>query len=351
MKTMDEIYGEMMEAFSSRTGLAVSQSGDLAVRMQAVAAQLHALYLQGEWTRRQCFPQSAEGEYLDAHGQLRGVSRREATRAQGTLRFYSDGEHTAPLDIPLGTVAMTAGLVRFETTQEAALPVGESWVDVPAQAAQAGAAGNAAARSVVTMAVAPAGVTECTNPQPFTGGMDREEDEEFRARVLETYARPSNGANAAFYAQTAMAFEGVAAVQVLPRSRGVGTVDVVVAAPAGTPEEELLEEIRQTFDTAREIAVDVEVLPPETAQVDVTVTLTAAAGRDGEAVAQQVRQTLLDYFDGTLLGKSVLRAKLGSLIFAVDGVENYVLSAPAQDVAGEEGVLPVLGTLQVEVGP
>ena len=50
---------------------------------------------------------------------------------------------------------------------------------------------------------------------------------------------------------------------------------------------------------------------------------------------------------GQLLGKPVLLAELGSRIYAVEGVENYHLTAPAEDIAGEDGVLPVLGTLSV----
>lgn len=48
-----------------------------------------------------------------------------------------------------------------------------------------------------------------------------------------------------------------------------------------------------------------------------------------------------------LLGQSVLRAQLGALIFGVEGVENYALTAPAADVAAAVDELPQLGTLTV----
>ena len=54
------------------------------------------------------------------------------------------------------------------------------------------------------------------------------------------------------------------------------------------------------------------------------------------------------WFSGGLLGKNVLRAKLGNLIYAVDGVENYELVLPGQDVAVQRGQLPVLRSLTVE---
>ena len=47
----------------------------------------------------------------------------------------------------------------------------------------------------------------------------------------------------------------------------------------------------------------------------------------------------------------MLLARLGSLIYGCDGVENYAVSAPAADLAVDADELPVLGTLSVEEMP
>ena len=57
-------------------------------------------YGQAEWTRRQCFPQTAEGEDLDKHAKLRGVTRRMATRSVGTVRFYVDQARDTDTEVP-----------------------------------------------------------------------------------------------------------------------------------------------------------------------------------------------------------------------------------------------------------
>ena len=72
MKTVDEIFGEMLVCFGERTGMEVDQGCDLAVRLYAAAAQIYALYLQADWVARQAFPQTAEGDYLDLHAQRSG---------------------------------------------------------------------------------------------------------------------------------------------------------------------------------------------------------------------------------------------------------------------------------------
>ena len=351
MKTIDEIYREMLACFGEETGLEPREGTDLSARMYALAAQVYALYVQADWVTRQAFPQTAEGEYLDYHAQLRSLERKPALPAQGTVRFTAGEAAQSDRAIPEGTVCMTAGLVRFATTQAAVLPAGELTVDVPVQALEPGTAGNVSAQTVVSMAVAPMGIASCTNPQAFAGGADGEGDEELRARILDTFRRLPNGANAAFYEQGALSFDQVAAASVLPRSRGVGTVDVVVATGSGQPDEDLLEQLQDYFEQRREIAVDVQVKAPTPVTVNVAVQVKAKGGWDKTQVLDQVEEALEGWFDGKLLGQDVLLARLGSLIYGCDGVENYAVSAPAADLAVDAGQLPVLGTLSVEEMP
>lgn len=351
MKTIEEIYNAMTADFAARTGMEASGSGDLAARLYAVAAEIYSLHVQAEWVARQCFPQSATGEYLDRHAALRGLSRREAKKAEGSLHFSVDSSLSTDLTIPAGTICMTAGLIRFETTQEAVLAAGQTWTQAAAQAVEAGTAGNVGAGSVLSMAVAPVGVGRVTNPAPFTGGVDQEEDEALRKRVLESFQRLPNGANAAFYQQGALSFPQVAAAQVIPRSRGVGTVDVVIATASGLPDADLISQVQAYFEQRREIAVDVSVQAPVPKDVDVTVQIKAKEGRDPALVQQRTEGALTNWFSGDQLGRDVLRAELGKVIFEVEGVENYTLTAPATDVNVAVGELPRLGVLTVEAMP
>ena len=348
MKTMEELYREMLAAYRERTGLEPDAGCDLAVRLYALAAQVYALQVQGDWVARQAFPQTAEGEYLDRHALMRGLERKEEAPARGVVRFIAGEVSEKARTIPRGTVCMTAGLVRFETEEEGVIPAGELWAEVPVRALLSGTGGNVAAGAIVEMAVAPAGVVSCTNPRPCTGGCAREGDEALRARVLDTYLRLPNGANAAYYQQEALSFDGVAAAAVIPRPRGIGTVDVVVAAPGGMPGEELLEELRDHFAARREIAVEVGVRAPAEVTVNVTAKVAPADGVTAEEAAAKAEQALRGWFDGRGLGRRVLRAKLGDLIYNCGGVENYVLVSPAADIEVAEDQLPVLGTLTVE---
>ena len=348
MKTVDEIYGELLASFGKRTGLEPREGCDLSARMYALAAQVCALYVQADWVLRQAFPQTAEGDYLDAHAQLRGLARKRATAAQGMVRFTAGEKADAPREIPKGTVCMTAGLVRFETERAGVLEAGALTADVPVRALEAGEAGNVSAGAISSMAVAPMGIASCTNPQPCGGGSDGEGDEVLRERVLGTFKRLPNGANAAFYEQGALSFDQVAAAAVVARPRGVGSVDIVPATMSGLPDKELLDQLQAYFEERREIAVDLKVRAPRTAVVNITVQVEAREGWDRAEVLSRVERAVREWFTGRLLGQDILRAKLGSLIYDCDGVENYAISAPAADLRVDSDVLPMLGTLRVE---
>ena len=350
MITLEEIYQGLAAEFRAQTGKTAGGSSELAVRFYAVAAQIYSLYVQGEWTRRQCFPQTAIGEDLDKHAKLRNITRRQAAKATGTVRFYVDQPQETGTEISKGTVCMTAAGVRFLTTQTVVVEAGKLYAEAPVIADEAGAAGNVGANAIVFMALPPVKIVACANPEPLTNGLDEEGDEELRARVLATYQRLANGANNAFYRQAAMSFDEVAAVMVLPKHKGVGTVGVVPAAQGGVPSDKLLEEMQAYFDRVREIACEVTVIPPEVERVDLELELWAREDRDFNTVAGAVERTLTGWFNGERLGQPLLRAQLTSLVFGVDGVANCVFVKPEADLPLNSMTLPVLNELKLVRG-
>ena len=347
MKEWTEIYEQLRGTFAQRAGFVPSEGCDSAVRLYALAAELQSLLMQADWVLDQSFPQTAQGTYLDYHAETRGITRGAAEKAAGVIRFAAADKVTAACPIEKGTVCMTAEGVRFETTEDAAIAVGSQWADVPAQAVEAGAGGNVIAGTVTLLSAMPVGVVQCTNPAAFSGGCDAESDEALRGRVLASYQRLPNGANAAYYEQEAMRYPGVAAAKAVGRARGIGTVNVVIATHAGVPDAALLAAVETDLQKKREIAVDVKVLAPAVETVAVTAALKAAPGytfAEAKAGAQSALEAL---FTGELLGKSVTTARLLTLLCGVEGVENVHLTAPAADVAVGSTELPMLGTVTI----
>lgn len=346
-RTIDEIYEEMLAVFRDVSGYLPSTSCDLAARLYAAAAQIQGLYLQAQWLLDQSFPQTAQGVYLDQHAQLRGISRGTATCATGKLRFGISNLVSSDLTIGSGTVCVTAGGIRFATTDNAVLKAGMLYVDVPAAALEPGRQGNVAANTVTIMAAMPVGIKACTNPEAFSGGDDDESDEALRERLMDSYRRLPNGANAAYYEQAALSRTGVAAAVAVRCPRGVGSVDLYVATDAGIPDQELLDELHAYLQEKREISVDLRVLAPATVPVNIDVRIRPAPGFSFDAAQAAVDQALRTVFTGALLGKEVTLAYLGHLLYNLDSVQNYQFTLPAADLAASPTVLPRLGTVTV----
>lgn len=347
MKMIDEIYGEMCGTYYEKTGVALNDGGDMAVRLYASAAQIYAVYTHLEWVRKQCFPQTAAGEALDCHAGMRGLVRTAAVKATGYIRFGVKEARDDDLEIPAGTLCVTAGLTAFKTTGAGLLKAGALYCDAAAEAVEAGESGNVSAGTITYMSVAPVGVSVCTNPERFLGGVEVESDNSLRERVLESYARLPNGANVAFYEKEVMSMANVGAVKVLPRARGIGTVDIVVSSTAGLPPEEMLEEIRARLQEIREICVDIEVLEPVKTPVDVSIELDISSEYTINEVSETLKTALESYFDGGILGEDILMARLGSIIYGVPGVLNYKILSPMGDISTEDSELPSLKSLSI----
>lgn len=114
----------------------------------------------------------------------------------------------------------------------------------------------------------------------------------------------------------------------------------------GGTDGELLAEVTQDLGEKREIAVDVQVLAPETKTVDITLELDAGDGNFDD-LRLRVEAVLRMFFSGRLLGHDVLLAELGSLVYGVEGVQNYRFHTPTEDLAASDAVLPVLGELTI----
>lgn len=346
-RTINSIYEEMLAVFREASGYLPSASCDLAARLYAAAAQIQGLYIQAQWLLDQSFPQTAKGEYLERHAQLRGLSRGIATCATGKLRFGLPAPVGSNLTVKSGTVCMTDTGIRFATTDTIILQAGQLYADAPAVALEPGKAGNVAANTVTIMAAMPVGIKACTNPEAFSGGDDAESDEALRQRLLDSYRRLPNGANAAYYEQTALSRTGVAAAVAVGRPRGVGSVDLYIATDAGLPDEVLLSEVDAYLQEKREISVDLRVLAPTVHTLDVSVAIQPAPGFTFAEAKASADAALRAAFTGAMLGKGVTLAFLGNLLYELESVQNYVFASPAADLEASPTILPRLGRVTI----
>lgn len=346
--TQAEIYQEMLETFQTETGYDIQETGDLAVRLHAAAAQILGLYHYGEYIYRQAFPQTAEEDNLDLHGQRRGIARLEARRATGTLEFSISSGLAVPLGISAGTVCLNGAGTAFETLEDCVILAGSTSVEVAAQAVETGPQGNAVAGSITVMQTPPDGVQAVTNPKGFGGGRDQETDEDYRKRILASYTGLNNGTNEAYYRELALSVDGIDGVSVVPRINGAGSVGLLVTADRGKVAQSALDELDELLEQRRELGIEVVVAEPENVAVAVTGSILPAAGWSLVQAQNRVTAALNEYMEHLAMGKTLYLAALCHSAMETGAIDNIVFTRPVGDVVPTANQKLVLGPVTLE---
>lgn len=136
---------------------------------------------------------SKYGSNLDQFTALFGMQRQQAQAATGYVTF-STGANPAvsTITIPAGVVLQSSSTsVQYTTTGSGTVSVGQTTSSaVPVQAVIAGSAGNTGAATITQMVgqLVP-GIVSVTNGAALTNGTDAEDDNSFKTRFKNTWAR------------------------------------------------------------------------------------------------------------------------------------------------------------------
>ncbi|MDR1946435.1 MAG: baseplate J/gp47 family protein [Desulfovibrio sp.] len=321
------------------------------VRASATAGAVDGLYHHQIWIARQILPDTADPEYLEQHAALRGITRKPATKAAGTLQLTLAQANISQFPAGLSAVLRELGTdgteteTRFVTTAPwPGGPVPEGGISLPCSAALPGAMPDYDDLPV-TLQSPPAGVMSDA-ALTLRGGSDVESNAELLARLLYYMRNPPGGGRATDYELWALEVPGVAFARCYPLRRGPGTVDVVITGGDGLPSDELVTAVQSHIDMRRPVACpDALVLAPVPVTVDVSalVRVDPYAGLLLPALTGSARAELALYFDGLAPGDGVVAAKLAAIILGVPGIGDVSLTAPAANVAPQAVYWPRLG--------
>lgn len=332
----------MEDKYCQLTGCKADDATDIGIRLKVLAGELANLLKIGNNLEQQLFATTSTGDYLDRHGNLLGINRKTAGRAKGSVVFSRDTPATNNITIPKGVVVSTSTEpgIFFETTEISMLKIGEKQVEVPIQATELGDQSNLAANMISVIVNAPPGITQVTNPSPISGGEPIESDNIYRERILAAFQNPSTNANAAFYEKLAHENQLVSSAKAIPCSRGVGTVDLVVAVKNKDQLTNVINQLRVKIMPQREVCVDLEVLPAIENFVDITVEIQVEDGYTLNGVSAETTKVITQFISDLQVGESLKLVALGKEIFSVNGIKNYRFILPKEDVfCGPQGII------------
>lgn len=350
---MREDYSKILERMKNEyrryAGYTPDDASDIGIRMKTLAGEIFSLESSIDFLKRQMFPTTATGKYLDMHAAQRQISRQGATPAKGKLMFAPERPLPYDFTVPAGTVcSVSDGSLRFVTDTDTVISAGTSYVLIDSHSEQGGSKYNIPINTVSSVVTYFSEAIYVGNLTPFSGGADAESDEELRARIAESYRNPSTGMNETYYKQLAMSVDGVFSASVRALTHGTGTVGVYVAARGKKVSDDVLAEVQAIMDMMRPICVTVFVESPELSPVNVKVTVSVCSGYNSEDVKKNVNTAIKNYFNSMGVGESFRLCGAGETIYHVPGVESYSFDTNVtKDSEGTPKILYTLGTLTI----
>ncbi len=278
----------------------------------AFAQEQAKYYLFASWLMNQQFVATATDEYLDYLAIDNGLERKEAKKATGTLIAKGSGV------LPIGS-RFSRGNIHYETTEEKTLTA--TGVIISAECVIIGEVGNASANTITETDVS--NVTEAINEHAFTGGREKETDDQLRARILKKLQAPTTSGNKYDYEKWALSVDGVGRVKVKPLINGAGTVGVyVLSSDLDVPSDEVITSVSEYIEDIKPIGASLIVNKAQTQSIDIEVTV--PSGVDSDEIKTSI-ENIIDAYLKFIAFKDVpylSYARVGDMIFN-SGVSDY----------------------------
>ena len=343
--TYNEIWERMTDKFEDMAGYQPERASDIGIRLKLLAGEIYSLCTEIDGIKKQMFPNTATGEYLDRHARQRGLSRIKGSKATGFVVFRLDTPLDHDITIPRGTVCSNSdGSLRYVTVNDDTIPRETSYKLIECEAWDSGERYNLGRGSVtVIMTYFSVGLS-ITNATSFIGGTDDESDEELRERIAQSYLNTPNGANEEFYINLAKSADGIQSATVTKTS--AGSLTVCVGGQGNVPSDEDYQNVHTVLNTHRPFGINLNVTRPELVTVNVTAEIDIKSGYNANEVIANATVVVTNFFNRLAVGENVKLAALGKALYETDGVDNYSF-VNMTNVNISESQLAKLGTVTI----
>lgn len=291
-----QMMQELLRDFETYTGEVLAPGDARRIFLQGFGYVLAGVLRKIDLTGRANLLEYAFGEYLDALGELYGVTRLPAQRARTTLRFTLASVPAEQVVIPAGTSVSPDGTLFFETRAELVFPAGTATLSqsVTAEAAGAGPAYNGFLPGQITrLEKGVPFLHSVSNTVESTGGTETEADQALRERIrLAPFGMAVAGPRMAYEYFAKSASPDIMDVAVY--SPNPGYVDIAVVKQGGVvPEQDdpVMARVLECCNARerRPLTDHVEVVPAAVKQTALQAEYYIAQENAGSAAALQAK--------------------------------------------------------------
>lgn len=280
------------------------------------------------------FPEWSYGEFLDAHAQVRGITRKAATAASGEITITGAANTVIPAGSIFSTVSMNNDdpSIDYATLSEATIP-SSGTVTVAAQCTQTGTIGNTGANTVVLVSSRLNGVTSVTNEEEFTGGTNVESDDALKVRINEydTEQGESFTGNVSDYKRWATSVPGVGDATIVPANDDTGLVTIILTDSNGDPATEQLctqvyNYIMAPDDPDQRLApinAYLSVIGPEAVKIGIKATVELVDEYTIEDVQEAFYAQVATYLQTAMEEREIKITRIAAALSATEGANDF----------------------------
>ena len=280
------------------------------------------------------FPEWSYGEFLDAHAQARGITRKAATAATGEITITGAANTVIPAGSIFSTVSMNNDdpSIDYATLSAATIP-SSGTVTVAVQCTQTGTIGNTGANTVVLVSSRLNGVTSVTNEEEFTGGTNVESDDALKARINEydTEQGESFTGNVSDYKRWATSVPGVGDATIVPANDDTGLVTIILTDSNGDPATEQLctqvyNYIMAPDDPNQRLApinAYLSVIGPEAVNIGIKATVELVDEYTIEDVQEAFYAQVATYLQTAMEEREIKITRIAAALSATEGVNDF----------------------------
>lgn len=319
----------------------------------------HLLYGYLDYQSKQLFILTADEIGLISHAAEYGIPRNVAQKSTGTATVTGTNGSV----IPAGSLLQNASGIIFVVDTEVTLVGTSGTIALTAQTT--GADGNEITGATISFVSPISGVdTNATVLTPgFDGGLDEEDVEDWRDRLLIRKRRPPHGGAEHDYIAWAMENAGVTRAWTFPQYMGVGTIGLAFVRdgdtnliPSNAEMETVYDYIVQHTDsvTGKLVGIPVTALPGffvigyndaqtfSEKEVDLTLGIYPNSAAIQAAITTKI-DDCLEAFGGP--GETVYLSDLYFILGGASGLQRLQIISPVADITATQQEVHVRGSI------
>ena len=335
--------------------------------LEAASAEIEELYLRMFVGLKEAIPVAIYKSF--------DFERLAASPAAGTVRLTVTSSSLDAM-IPANTVFIPDGYgVSFASLLDVTIPAGTTQVDISVFAQQAGTVGNVPAETPFSPQAAIDGFVSAVALFSFSSGSDEETDEEQKLRFGDFIKTLNRGTVSALLYGLTLAnvkdasgnvtervlhrlilepwltdpLEPVALVQAYIHNGTNVSASGALIARASDIIDGYYDETGAAVPGWKAAGVRVDVIAATTSLVPVSGVLTVASTFSSSAVLEQVEAAVQDYIAALGIGSDVIFAEVVAAAMNIEGVINFIPSAPLADVPIAQTAKAMPGAITITV--